>query len=279
MQTLSETRCFGGTQGVYEHKAGATGTTMRFAVFLPPAAAAGPVPVLYWLSGLTCTEENFISKAGAQRTAAALGLAIVAPDTSPRGPDVPDDPDGDYDFGLGAGFYVNASEAPWSTHYQMRSYIEQELPRLVAEAFPVAPERSGITGHSMGGHGALTIALRNPEMYRSASAFAPICAPTQCPWGEKALSGYLGTDRSVWRAYDTCALIEDGARFPELLVDQGSADGFLTEQLKPELLAGACERAGIPLELRLQDGYDHSYYFIASFIDDHLRWHAERLQR
>ncbi len=278
MQTASEARSFGGTQGVYEHVSEATGTSMRFSVYLPPAAVSGPVPVLYWLSGLTCTEENFTSKAGAQRVAAELGLAVVAPDTSPRGPDVPDDPDGAYDFGLGAGFYVDATETPWSEHYRMRSYIEEELPALVEAHFPVDAGRTGISGHSMGGHGALTIGLRNPSRYRSISAFAPIVSPMHCPWGEKALGGYLGQERACWRPYDACALIEDGARVSELLVDQGTADDFLEVQLEPERLRDACSTAGIALTLRMQEGYDHSYYFIASFLEDHLRWHAERLR-
>jgi S-formylglutathione hydrolase len=278
MRIQSESRCFGGNQAVYEHDSEATGTPMRFALFTPPAAAAASVPVVYWLSGLTCTEDNFTAKAGAQRMAAELGLMIVAPDTSPRGEGVADDPDGAYDFGLGAGFYVDATEPPWSSHYRMRSYVEEELPSLIGQNFAADTQRQGIFGHSMGGHGALTIALRNPADYRSVSAFAPIASPMRCPWGEKALGGYLGSDRSHWREYDACALIEDGARVPELLVDQGSADAFLDEQLKPDLLEAACAEAGIRLTLRKQQGYDHSYFFIASFIDDHLRWHAERLQ-
>jgi S-formylglutathione hydrolase len=277
LEILSENRCFGGTQRVVVHDSESTGTPMRFGVFLPPAASEGSVPVVFWLSGLTCTEENFITKAGAQRAAAELGLMLVAPDTSPRGDGVPDDPDGSYDFGLGAGFYVDATEAPWSANYRMRSYIEAELPAVVSEHLPADGARQAIFGHSMGGHGALTIALRNPDRYRSVSAFAPIVSPRNCPWGEKALGGYLGSDRSAWRTYDACALIEDGARVPEILVDQGEADDFLEGQLKPELLSAACEVAGIPLTLRRQPGYDHSYYFIASFMDDHLRWHAERL--
>jgi S-formylglutathione hydrolase len=277
MQIQSENRCFGGNQMVIEHASSATGTAMRVAVFVPPSAGQKPVPVLYWLSGLTCTEENFTVKAGAQRMAAELGLMIVAPDTSPRGNGVPDDPDGAYDFGLGAGFYVDATEAPWSTHYRMRSYVEEELPALIAEHFPADPDRAGIAGHSMGGHGALTVGLRNPQRYRSVSAFSPIVSPLHCPWGEKALTGYLGADRTSWREYDACALIEDGARLPELLVDQGGADDFLDTQLKPALLEAACREAGITLTLRHQPGYDHSYYFIASFIDDHLRWHGVRL--
>jgi S-formylglutathione hydrolase len=276
IETIAEHRLFGGRQGFYRHRSAATGTDMRFSVYAPPQADAGPVPVLWFLSGLTCTEENFTTKAGAQRVAAELGMMLVAPDTSPRGEGVPDDAEGAYDFGLGAGFYVDATEAPWSTHYRMRSYIERELPELVAAGFPADMARQSITGHSMGGHGALTIALRNPGRFRSVSAFAPIAAPSQVPWGEKALGGYLGTDRAVWRAYDAVALIEDGARLPDLLVDQGAADQFLASQLRPELLAQACTAAGIPLTLRLQPGYDHSYYFIASFVEDHLRWHHAR---
>ena len=251
---------------------------MRVSVYLPPAAERGPVPVVWFLSGLTCTEENFTVKAGAQRVAAELGLAVVAPDTSPRGEGVPDDPDGAYDFGLGAGFYVDATAEPWVRHYRMRSYIEEELPRVIGAGLPVALGRQGIMGHSMGGHGALTIALRNPGRFKAVSAFAPISSPIHCPWGEKALGGYLGADRQAWRAYDACALIEDGHRVSELLVDQGTADTFLSTQLKPELLERACARAAIPLTLRLQEGYDHSYFFIATFIEDHLRWHAERLR-
>ena len=259
------------------HESVATGTPMRFAAFVPPQALDGArVPVVWFLAGLTCTEENFTAKAGAQRVAAELGLLLVAPDTSPRGEGVPDDPA--YDFGQGAGFYVDATEAPWAQHFRMRSYIEAELPALVAAALPADLARQGIMGHSMGGHGALTIALRNPGRFRAVSAFAPICAPMRCPWGEKALGGYLGEDRAAWRAYDATALIEDGARVPDLLVDQGLADGFLESQLKPELLEAACAAAGIPLTLRRQAGYDHSYFFIASVVEDHLRWHAARLK-
>lgn len=250
---------------------------MRLAVFVPPQAAKGKVPVVWFLSGLTCTEENFTVKAGAQRVAAELGLILIAPDTSPRGEGVPDDPEGSYDFGLGAGFYVDAVQAPWAKNYRMRSYIERELPALVAENLPADMDRQGIMGHSMGGHGALTIALRNPGRFAAVSAFAPIASPLNCPWGEKALSNYIGSDRSAWRQYDACALIEDGARLPDLLVDQGTADSFLDSQLKPHLLEEACTRTGQPLTLRRQEGYDHSYFFIATFIEDHLRWHAERL--
>lgn len=275
--TISQNRCFDGTQGVYSHVSQETGCTMRFAVFMPPQAKDGPVPVLYWLSGLTCTEENFISKAGAQRMAAELGLAIVCPDTSARGLGLPGEADS-YDFGVGAGFYVDATVAPWSRGYRMHSYITQELFSVIAASFPVDAARVGIFGHSMGGHGALTIALKHPSVYRSVSAFAPICAPARCPWGEKALTGYLGVDRTAWREYDATALIEDrGWQGPAILVDQGGSDQFLETQLHPELLTQACQRFGVPLNLRLQPGYDHSYYFIASFIEDHLRFHAANL--
>ncbi len=276
-ETVSQSRCFGGTQFVYRHISQETGTPMRLAAYIPPQAAKGKVPVVWFLSGLTCTEENFTVKAGAQRVASELGLMLIAPDTSPRGEGVPDDPQGAYDFGLGAGFYVDAVEAPWAKHYRMRSYIERELPDLVAKNLPADMSRQGITGHSMGGHGALTIALRNPDRFRAVSAFAPIASPMNCPWGEKALSNYIGPDRSAWREYDACALIEGGARLPDLLVDQGTADSFLESQLKPGLLEEACARAGQPLTLRRQEGYDHSYFFIGTFIEDHLRWHAERL--
>jgi S-formylglutathione hydrolase len=250
---------------------------MRLAVFVPPQANAGKVPVVWFLSGLTCTEENFTVKAGAQRVASELGLILIAPDTSPRGEGVPDDAQGAYDFGLGAGFYVDATQEPWTRHYRMRSYLERELPALVAENLPADMSRQGITGHSMGGHGALTIALRNPGRFKAVSAFAPIASPMNCPWGEKALSNYIGPDRAAWRDYDACALIESGARLPDLLVDQGTADSFLESQLKPQLLEAACVKAGQPLTLRMQEGYDHSYFFIATFIEDHLRWHARRL--
>ncbi len=281
-ETLSESKCFGGMQGVYAHAADSTRCQMRFSVFLPPQAEAGSVPVLYWLSGLTCTEENFTVKAGVQRHAAEHGLAVVAPDTSPRGPDrdgveVPDDDA--YDFGQGAGFYVDATEAPWSRHFRMYEYVTRELPELVHANFPVDPERQGIFGHSMGGHGALVIALRNPGAYRSVSAFAPIAAPSRCPWGRKALAGYLGRDPATWRAYDASALIADGARPPgEILVDQGDADGFLDEQLKPHILEEACAAAKVPLRLRMQPGYDHSYFFVATFIGDHVAHHARALK-
>lgn len=250
---------------------------MRFGVFLPPQAEAHAVPLLYWLSGLTCTEENFIVKAGAQRVAAELGLALVVPDTSPRGLKIPGE-DESYDFGTGAGFYVDATQAPWSGGYRMYSYVAVELPKLIEASFPVDAKRAGIFGHSMGGHGALTIGLKNPDYYKSVSAFAPISSPMRCPWGEKALTGYLGQDRAGWCEYDATALIEErGWRGPPLLVDQGASDQFLESQLKPELLKEACRRAGVSLDLRLQAGYDHSYFFIASFVEDHLRFHARNL--
>jgi S-formylglutathione hydrolase len=250
---------------------------MRFGVFLPPHAKFGRVPVVYWLSGLTCTEENFIVKAGAQRVAAELGLAIVVPDTSPRGLGLPGEADS-YDFGLGAGFYVDATQPPWASGYRMDSYVTRELPALVDSEFPVDPQRVGIFGHSMGGHGALVLALRNPDRYRSVSAFAPIASAMRSPWGEKALMGYLGPNRAAWREYDATALIADrGWKGPPILVDQGTADTFLETQLKPELLEEACSTAGVALDLRLRDGYDHSYFFIATFIEDHLRRHAQAL--
>lgn len=278
LEQISAAKCFGGTQFVFRHASAETNCDMRLAVYLPPAAARGPVPVVWFLSGLTCTEENFTVKAGAQRVAAERGLMLIAPDTSPRGEGVPDDPEGSYDFGLGAGFYVDATVEPFAKHYRMRSWLEQELPGIVGRELPADMMRQGIMGHSMGGHGALTIALREPSRFASVSAFAPIVSPMNCPWGEKALTGYLGPNRAQWRKYDACALIEDGARLPGLLVDQGTADGFLEAQLKPHLLEAACEKARMPLTLRRQEGYDHSYFFIASFVADHLRWHADRLR-
>jgi len=278
LSPVSQSLSFGGVQAVYAHDARETRCRMRFGLFLPPHADAGRVPVLYWLSGLTCTEENFIAKAGAQRVAAELGLAIVVPDTSPRGLGFQGEADA-YDFGLGAGFYVDATRAPWSDGYRMYSYVTDELPAYVAAHFPVDPERTGIFGHSMGGHGALVIAIRNRDRYRSVSAFAPIVSPMRCPWGEKALAGYLGDNRGAWRAYDATALIEDrGYPGRAILVDQGTRDPFLERELKPQLLAEACERAGVALDLRMRDGYDHSYYFIATFIDEHLRFHAHALE-
>jgi S-formylglutathione hydrolase len=277
METVSTSKAYGGTQGVYRHASTATGTDMTFAVYVPPHDEGAQLPVLWFLSGLTCTHANVMDKGEYRRACAELGVILVAPDTSPRGNDVPDDEA--YDFGKGAGFYVDATEEPWAKNFQMRSYVEDELPALIAAQFPMADmARQGIFGHSMGGHGALTMALRNPDRFKSVSAFAPIVAPLQCPWGEKALGGYLGPDRAAWRAYDACALIADGARVAEILVDQGDADGFLAEQLKPELLADACKAAGIALILRMQPGYDHSYNFISTFMGDHVAWHAERLK-
>ncbi len=272
----STNRAFGGVQGVYEHASAVTGTPMTFSVFVPEHEAGTRLPVLWYLSGLTCTHANVTEKGEYRRACAKHGVIFVAPDTSPRGDDVPDDQA--YDFGKGAGFYVDATQAPWSTNFRMRSYIEDELPALIAAEFAAADvTRQGITGHSMGGHGALTIALRNAGRFRSVSAFSPIVSPLHCPWGEKALSGYLGEDRADWRSYDACALIDDGARVAEILVDQGDADAFLADQLRPELLADACHRAGIDLTLRMQPGYDHSYYFISTFMTDHIAWHAARL--
>jgi S-formylglutathione hydrolase len=276
METISEARSFEGVQGVYRHDAKATNCSMEFSVYLPPQAAAGPVPVLYWLSGLTCTWENFTVKAGAQRYAAEHGIALVAPDTSPRGLDLPGEHD-DWDFGSGAGFYVDATAVPWSDHYRMYSYVTEELPALVHERFPVDPARQSVFGHSMGGHGALVAALRNPERYRSVSAFAPIVAPSRCPWGEKAFQRYLGNDRRSWQRYDACELVAASAWRRPIRVDQGSADSFLDTQLKPERFRAACEAAGVPLELRLREGYDHSYYFIASFVGEHMAFHAGAL--
>ena len=276
MDTLSVTRAHGGTQHVVKHASRSTGTDMTFSVFVPPQADDGTsCPVVWYLSGLTCTHANVTEKGEYRRACAELGLIFVAPDTSPRGEGVPDDPA--YDFGQGAGFYLDANREPWAKHFRMESYIVSELPEVVTANFPVDMDRQALTGHSMGGHGALTLALKNPRRWKSVSAFAPISSPMRCPWGEKALAGYLGADRSAWRRYDATALIEDGARLPELLVDQGGGDNFLKDQLKPELLEAACRDAGIPLTLRLQPGYDHSYYFISTFMADHLAWHAERL--
>jgi S-formylglutathione hydrolase len=277
LETVSTNRSHGGTQGVYKHASSATGTEMEFSVFVPDHAPGAKLPVVWYLSGLTCTQANVTEKGEFRAACAEHGLIFVAPDTSPRGEGVPDDPEGAYDFGLGAGFYVNATEDPFARHYRMRSYIEHELPALIGEAFPADLSRQSIMGHSMGGHGALTTALRNPERFKAVSAFAPIVSPLNCPWGDKALTGYVGSDRATWREYDACALIEDGARVADILVDQGTADGFLEGQLKPELLDAACKSAGQPLTLRMQEGYDHSYYFISSFMADQLKWHAERL--
>jgi S-formylglutathione hydrolase len=277
LTTLEQHRCFGGIQGVYRHDSSATGTAMAFAVYQPPQAARGPVPVLYWLSGLTCTWANFTEKAGAQRYAAKHGLMIVAPDTSPRGTNFPGEHDA-YDFGSGAGFYVDATAEPWVRNYRMYSYVAAELPALVNAHFPTDAGRQGIFGHSMGGHGALICALKNPEKYRSLSAFAPISSPTRCPWGQKALSGYLGPNRAAWQAYDATLLAAGSEWRSEVLVDQGTGDDFLQPQLQPHLLQEAFAAAGIPLTLRYQAGYDHSYYFMASFMADHIAHHARLLK-
>ena len=279
MEQVSTNRSFGGEQGVYKHVSAATGTEMIFSVFVPPHQPGTRLPVVWYLSGLTCTHANVTEKGEFRAACAELGLIFVAPDTSPRGEGVPDDPAGAYDFGLGAGFYVDATQTPFDRHYRMWSYVTEELPALIAENFPVDMDRQSIMGHSMGGHGALTVALRNPGRFASVSAFAPIVAPGQVPWGEKALTGYLGEDRATWRLHDAVALIEDGARVPDLLVDQGSADPFLEKELRPELLKDACQAAGIHLTLNLREGYDHSYYFISTFMADHLRWHAARLSK
>lgn len=280
MDTVSTNRAFGGVQGVYRHASAVTGTDMTLSVYVPPHEAGAKLPVVLYLSGLTCTHANVTDKGEYRRLCAELGLIFVAPDTSPRGEGVPDDPDGAYDFGLGAGFYVDATQPRFAQHYRMWSYVTQELPALIGAEFPAADmARQSIMGHSMGGHGALTIGLTFPDRYKAVSAFAPIVAPSQVPWGHKALGGYLGDDRAAWRKHDAVALIEDGARVADLLVDQGDADNFLAEQLKPHLLEQACAAAGIPLTLRLQPGYDHSYFTISTFMGDHLHWHAERLMR
>jgi S-formylglutathione hydrolase len=280
IETVSRHRCFGGAVGFYRHQATTTACAMRFAVFTPPAAERGPVPVLYYLAGLTCSEETFMIKAGAGRLAAELGLMLVAPDTSPRGVPLPGDSEA-WDFGVGAGFYLDATEQPWSAHYRMYSYVTEELPALIAAHFPANMQRQGIFGHSMGGHGALTIALRNRDRYRSISAFAPVSAPSDCPWGQKAFTRYLGADRARWHTYDATALMlnmADAKRGPAILIDQGLSDQFLETQLRPERFEDACTRVGYPLRMRRHEGYDHGYYFISSFIDDHLRHHAEFLQ-
>ena len=280
IENVSNTKSFGGWHKQYTHRSDVLGCDMRFAIFLPPQANAGnKVPVMYWLSGLTCTDENFMQKAGAQRVAAELGIAIIAPDTSPRGDHVPDDEEEAYDFGKGAGFYINATQEPWARNYRMYDYIVDELPALIGEHFPVDASRSVISGHSMGGHGALMIALRNPGRFKSVTAFSPICNPVNCPWGQKAFGNYLGGSPADWTQYDASELmakaeIEDAT---PALVDQGDADGFLKEQLKPETLFAAAGKKGYPLNLRMQEGYDHSYYFIASFVEDHLRFHAKHL--
>jgi len=277
MEQIAGNRAFGGTQGVYRHASTATGTDMTFSVYVPPHEPGATLPVVWYLSGLTCTHANVTEKGEYRRACAEHGLIFVAPDTSPRGESVADDPEGAYDFGLGAGFYIDATQEPYAAHYKMWSYVTDELPALIAERFPVDMARQSIMGHSMGGHGALTIGLSFPERFKAVSAFAPIVAPGAVPWGHKALGGYLGNDRAAWARHDAVALIAGGARVTDLLVDQGEADTFLAEQLRPELLRAACDAAGIPLTLRMQPGYDHSYYFISTFMADHLAWHAARL--
>ena len=277
MESIACSKMFGGEQRRYKHKSEKLSCDMHFSIYLPPQVSEGRVPVLYWLSGLTGTDENFVIKAGAQRVASELGLAIVMGDTSPRGEDVPDDPEQAYDFGLGAGFYLNATQAPWDKHYKMYDYVTQELPALINNNFPVDSSRQSIFGHSMGGHGALSIALKNPDKYKSVSAFAPIVSPINCPWGCKAFKSYLGEDVSIWQEYDSAALIAKATTHLPMLVDQGTADEFLDNQLKPELLLEAAEKAGYPLQFIEREGYDHSYFFIASFIEDHLRFHKKIL--
>ena len=276
-EVVEEHRCFGGTQGIYRHESKVTNTAMQFAFFAPSGDSDQNKPTLWFLSGLTCTEENFTVKSGAQKFAADYNINIVAPDTSPRGAGI-DGEDDSYDFGTGAGFYVDATVPPWNRNYNMYSYIVSELQNLVVNNFPVDAAMQGITGHSMGGHGALTIGLKNPNLYRSVSAFSPICSPKQCPWGQKALKGYLGEDLTLWDQYDAVELIKMGHRSSGILVDQGRDDGFLDEQLKPDLLSSVCADFGQPLQLRMHSGYDHSYYFIASFIEDHIGFHAANLR-
>lgn len=274
LRLISESRCFEGVVGFYSHDSDTCQSEMQFAVYLPPQAETKPVPILYFLSGLTCTTENFMVKAGAQRFAAQYGIMLVVPDTSPRNTGIPGEAD-DWDLGTGAGFYVDAIVAPWSQHYHMYSYVVEELPDLIAQQFPVQPDRQGIFGHSMGGHGALICALRNPDRYRSVSAFAPIVAPMRCPWGQKAFTHYLGSDQSQWQAYDASELVRTHRHPQRILIDQGLADPFLTEQLRTEVFETACQEVGQPLTLRRHAHYDHSYYFIATFIEDHIRYHAE----
>jgi S-formylglutathione hydrolase len=279
MEQIGENKCFGGRQLRFQHRSQMLDCDMVFSAYLPPAAESAPIPVLYWLSGLTCNDQNFVQKAGAQRYAAEHGIALVAPDTSPRGDAVPDDPAGSYDFGLGAGFYVNATEAPWNEHYRMYDYIVTELPLLLkGSSLPLDLSREAISGHSMGGHGAITIALKNPERFRSVSAFSPISSPSRCPWGEKALGGYLGEGRTRWAEYDSAQLLGRAEKHLPLLVDQGDADEFLTTQLKPELLRKSAQAAQYPMDLRIQPGYDHSYFFVATFIGEHIAFHARHLK-
>ena len=277
IETVSTNVAFGGVQGVYRHASAVTGTDMTFSVYVPPHEKGAVLPIVWFLSGLTCTHANVTEKGEFRRACAELGLIFIAPDTSPRGEGVPDDAEAAYDFGLGAGFYVDATQAPFDQHYRMRDYIENELPAIISAHFPADMQRQAIMGHSMGGHGALTISLRNPGRFRSTSAFSPIVSPLNCPWGEKALGGYIGQDRAQWRAYDSVALIADGARLPDLLVDQGGDDNFLEAQLKTHLLTEQCAAVGQPATIRMQPGYDHSYYFIATFLGDHFDHHTQYL--
>ena len=277
IEQIGANQSFGGQQLRYKHQSAVLNCEMTFSIYLPPEAENGPVPVLYWLSGLTCNDENFVQKAGAQQHAAEHGIAIVCPDTSPRGDGVADDPEAAYDMGLGAGFYVNATEQPWAEHYQMYSYILDELPALINREFPVDGQRTSISGHSMGGHGALTIALKNPGRFKSVSAFSPICSPLNCPWGEKVLSNYLGDDRQAWKQYDAIELVGQAKQYLPVLVDQGDADNFLSEQLKTKLLVSAAQVADYPMQIRMQPDYDHSYFFIATFIEQHIAFHARAL--
>lgn len=277
LEQIGSNQSFGGQQLRYKHQSSVLNCEMTFSIYLPPQAEKGPVPVLYWLSGLTCNDENFVQKAGAQQHAAEHGIAIVCPDTSPRGDGVADDPEGAYDMGLGAGFYVNATQQPWVEHYQMYSYITDELPALINGEFPVDSQRASISGHSMGGHGALTIALKNPGQYKSVSAFSPIVSPLSCPWGDKVLSNYLGDDRETWAQYDSVELVKSATDHLPVLVDQGDSDNFLVEQLKTELLISAAGKADYPMQIRMQPNYDHSYFFIATFIGEHIAFHARAL--
>ena len=277
MKVLSDVVCFEGRQIQFSHVSSCLNCEMTASIFLPPVIEHKTVPVLYWLSGLTCSDQNFVTKAGAQRKAAELGIAIVCPDTSPRGDDVPDDPEGAWDFGLGAGFYVNATQQPWALNYQMKDYVSSELPELVGAHFKVDNHRKSISGHSMGGHGALTIGLSNTDEYRSISAFSPIVSPMNCAWGEKALSNYIGDDKEAWANYDSCELVKSASKHLPILLDQGTADSFLKDQLKTHLIEHAAEQASYPLQIRYQEGYDHSYFFIASFIEDHLAFHRQYL--
>lgn len=276
-EQIGANQSFGGQQLRYKHQSAVLNCEMTFSIYLPPQASQGPVPVLYWLSGLTCTDENFVQKAGAQQHAAEHGIAVVCPDTSPRGEGVADDPDAAYDMGLGAGFYVNATQQPWAEHYQMYSYVVDELPALINAQFPVDGQRAAVSGHSMGGHGALSIALKNPGQFKSVSAFSPICSPLNCPWGHKTLGNYLGAYRDSWAQYDTVALVAEASEHLPVLVDQGEADNFLDEQLKTPLLIEAAKRAGFPMDIRMQPEYDHSYFFIATFIEEHMAFHARAL--